>query len=259
MLENGGGTSPYAQKKYSIENRELGYPTLFHDGSVAMAIFSVPAAVANDLIKDTPFTVAKIAPRTAVLSLICVNYTDTEVGTYQELALAFFVEPFPRKRRVPYLSTLTDILAGKVASHTWYLPVTTSLSQECGKQMWGFPKTVEDIQFSRENGRAEFSLQRGDKTLLRFSVKDRGTRAPKRVSPPVYSIFQGKPSVGYLTQQFTGVGYHLRGSELELGDHDITAPLKALGLPKRPLLSGWMEHLNFSMSAPCELTEGEQR
>ncbi|MFT5604820.1 MAG: hypothetical protein ACI9G5_001783 [Paracoccaceae bacterium] len=245
--------SPYANASYVIEDRTLSYPTRFHDGSVAMAMFAVSASVADELIKNTPFRVARIAPRTALLSLICVNYTDTQVGEYQELALAFFVEPFEKKRRLPYLSTLTDILSGKVASYTWYLPVTTTLSQECGKQMWGFPKTVEDIRFERKGERAEFSLHRAGESVLRFAVKAKGSMAPKSVSSPVYSLFQDRPHVGYLAQQFRGVGYQLGGAELELGDSDITEPLKALGLPKRSLLSGWMEHLTFSMSAPYPL------
>lgn len=60
----------------------------------------------------------------------------------------------------------------------------------------------------------------------------------------------GKPHVGYLTQHISGVGYHRSGIELTLGDHTIVEPLKRLGLPRKPLISGWMEHLEFKMSAP---------
>src|SRR5947208_1893121 len=51
----------------------------------------------------------------------------------------------------------------------------------------------------------------------------------------------------------TGVGIHLGGAELVLGDHPVAAELRSLGLPKGALMSVWMEHSHgrFEAPAPC--------
>jgi hypothetical protein len=51
----------------------------------------------------------------------------------------------------------------------------------------------------------------------------------------------------------TGVGIHLGGAELVLGDHPLADELRSLGLPKGALMSVWMEHSHgrFEAPAPC--------
>jgi hypothetical protein len=47
-----------------------------------------------------------------------------------------------------------------------------------------------------------------------------------------------------------GVGIHLGGADLELGTHPIADELRSLGLPKRPLLGVWMEHMHGRFEQP---------
>jgi hypothetical protein len=42
------------------------------------------------------------------------------------------------------------------------------------------------------------------------------------------------------------------GGRVELGGHPLSNQLRALGLPRRPLLGTWSGHLAFSMSAPIK-------
>ncbi len=48
--------------------------------------------------------------------------------------------------------------------------------------------------------------------------------------------------------------FSLGAGRLEVGTrHPMAQKLRALGLPKRPLLSVWAGHLEFTMSAPRRL------
>jgi len=47
-----------------------------------------------------------------------------------------------------------------------------------------------------------------------------------------------------------GVGIQLGGAELTLGDHPVAEELRALGLPRRPLMSVWMERMHGRFEAP---------
>ena len=244
--------SDNSQRRFELEGVELSYPTDFRDGSSSMGIFSVSSKAANNIIKDSGFRVAEIAPGKAALSLICVHYTDTDCGVYEEIALAFFVEPTGKQKRlrIPYLSTWIDIIKGQVASYTWCLPVNSTLARDCGIFMWGFPKTLETIDYSLVAGRTESSWMVDDQLVLRFSVKAEGDKNSGPVVPPVYSIFEGRPHVSYLKQQYSRSAYHGRDGRLELGNHPIADTLRSLGLPKKPLITGWNGHLEFEMSHP---------
>jgi hypothetical protein len=243
----------HSPRRFEIEGKNLGYPTDFRDGSATMGLFVVSASEANSLIADSGFEVAKIAPGRAFFSLSCVHYTDSDCGVYEEIALSFFVKKMGQRRRLPYLSTWLDIQRGQIASYTWRLPVTSKLALDAGIFMWGFPKTIEDIDYENADGHATFTWRSGGKKVLSYSVPAQGTRQPATISPPVYSIFEGSPHVSYLTQTYRDTGYQLRGGILRLGDHSIADELRCLGLPRRPLFSTWNGHLSFQMSAPEKL------
>jgi hypothetical protein len=242
-----------ATRRFEIEGHTLGYPTQFRDGSAAAGLFVVNSRVARELIAETGFRVAEVAPRRAILAMTCVHYTDTDCGAYEEIALAFFVEAIGRGRPIPYLSTWSEILRGRVATSTWKLQVTTTLSRDAGLRMWGFPKTLDEIDFQRSDGRATFTLRSEGQEVLSYCVRAQGRRQPAPVTSPVYSIFEGAQHVSHLTQEYRDTGYRPGGGRLRLGEHALSQQLRALGLPRRPLLATWNGHLSFRMSAPEKL------
>lgn len=72
-------------RRFEIEGRNLGYPTEFRDGSSIGGLFVVGAQAANELISESGFEVAEIAPRRACFALTYVHYTDTDCGAYEEI------------------------------------------------------------------------------------------------------------------------------------------------------------------------------
>lgn len=226
---------------------QLAYPTEFRDGSSIMGLFVVPTSAARSRLAGTGFTPAEIAPGRTVLSLACVHYTDTDCGNYDEVAMALFVNS------PGYLRTLRRIASGSIGAHSWRLAVTSEASRRCGLEMWGFPKTLEDLRWEVSGGTASMSWHDGDVEVLRFSVPATGSRTPATISPPVYSLMDGKPHIGFLTQRSSGVGYHRRGVSLSLGDHPVAHELREIGLPRAPLVGVWNDHLHFTMSAPRPL------
>lgn len=252
------GSDESSKRRFEIEGVDLGYPTLFRDGASAAALFVVDARAAQQLIEETGFEIAEIAPGRGILAFTCVHYTDTDCGVYEETAQAFFVRRLDSRgsflNSVPgvgrYLSTWRDFLSGHVASYTWRLQVTTRLSQQCGLQMWGFPKEIADIEFEQANGRLRCSLRMEDRPVFDFSMKASGSKSPAPITSPVYSIYQGAPHVSHLTQSYRETGYALGGAKIVLGDHPLADALRSLGLPKTPLLATWNGHLCFSMTAP---------
>ena len=242
-----------AGRVFEIDGQRLTYPTSFRDGSSIMQMFLVPTGAANEILEPKGFEAAEIVPGKAVMLLICVHYTDTDCGVYEEIAFALFTKSYGHSRSWNFATTLRHMVRGDIPSFTWRLAVTTILSRDSGIRMWGFPKTKETIEYEQSNGRVRFDWENGGQRVVAVSVPDRGTRRADEISPPVYSVYEGRPHVGYLTQSYREVGYHWRGATVELGDHPIADELRRLGLPKRPLLAVRNGGLTFSMSAPQPL------
>ena len=246
----------YAGREYPIEGRILRYPTEFRDGRSANGMFLVDSGVANGLIAASGFRVAEVLPGRALMNLACVHYLDTDCGSYLETAQAFFIERPGGGRRLPWISTWSDFVRSRVASFTWALQVDTTLSQRCGIEMWGYPKTVERIEAEESGGEIAFSMYMDERLVFRYTTRTEGEKTVEPMTAEVFSIYEGTPHVGYLEQSYRDMGVRFRGGRLELGDHAMSDELRALGLSTRPLMSTWAGHLAFRMSAPEKVLLG---
>jgi hypothetical protein len=251
-----------SSRRFEIEGQSLGFPSLYPDGSSAVGVFMVPSGAAQALISDTisdtisdnGFEVAELLPGRAALSLACIHYRESDCGVYNEIALSFFVKPkHGRPSRIPYLGTWLDIARNDSATHVWKLPVTTKLANDAGVLMWGFPKTIEEIDFDLVDGRAVFTLRMDGREVLSYSVAASGKRRQPRSASAVYSIYEGAPHVTLLESECHDVGVRVGGGRLSLGDHPIADDLRGLGLPRRPILSTWMGGISFTVGAPQKL------
>jgi hypothetical protein len=256
VMNDGNGTtgSGAGARKFEIEGKVLGFPSLYPDGSSAVGLFSVPARAAQALIRDSGFEVAELWPGRACFSLACCSYRESDCGPYNEISMAFFVKPMHgRSSAIPYLGTWLDIVRNDSATHIWKLPVTTRLAHDAGWQMWGLPKTIDEIDFEKADGRATFQLRMDGREVLRFSVPATGRRDQPPSASAVYSIYEGAPHVTILENEYHDFGMSFGGGRLSLGDHPIADQLRGLGLPRRPLVSTWMGRFSLKVGPPEKL------
>ena len=60
-------------RRFEIEGKSLGFPSLYPDGSSAVGLFMVSSSGAQQLIRDSGFEVAELLPGRAAFSLACVQ------------------------------------------------------------------------------------------------------------------------------------------------------------------------------------------
>jgi hypothetical protein len=241
-------------RRFDIEGESLGFPSLYPDGSSAVGLFMASSSGAQELIRDSGFEVAELLPGRAAFSLACVTYRESDCGIYNEISLAFFVKPkHGRPNRIPYLGTWLDIARGDAATYVWKLPVTSKLANDAGVLMWGFPKTIEEIEFERIDGRAVFTLRMGGREVLSYSVEASGHRHLPRSASAVYTLYEGAPQVSFLESECHEVAARAGGGRLELGDHPVADTLRDLGISRRPVVSTWMGRTSFWVGPPQKL------
>jgi hypothetical protein len=141
-------------------------PILYRDGAVIGLMYRVAPELVAPLIPEAeafePFTLMG----KAIVQLVLFEYRDTSIGPYNEVALA--VEIQRRGSSPSTWGALVDARTQPDYGSTFLnLPVTTAAACAAGRELWGYPKYVVDIEtsFTPEKIRAvqsgEFELEVG--------------------------------------------------------------------------------------------------
>src|SRR5262249_27123941 len=182
--------------------------------------------------------------------IACIDYRDNDLGDYNEVSLAFFVRRRRETPGIPYVGTALGLARNRIATYIHRLPVDQRFTCDAGRGIWGFPKTVERIDFEDGGGRRRCRLAMAGRHVLTLGVARGGTRRLADVPMETYSYIDGTLHRTRFVSGAEGVGIHLGGAEIALGDHPVADELRALGLPRRALMSVWMEHSHGRFEAP---------
>lgn len=118
---------------YDILGATVTLPVRVRDASAGTAMYDVEATAAAALL-PADFEVVESGPGRAQLAIVVVDYRDNDLGSYLEVGLMFFVRPRG---------------GGDEGTFITRLPVSGPFTCAAGRQIWGFPKTVERIELDR--------------------------------------------------------------------------------------------------------------
>jgi hypothetical protein len=236
---------------YRIQGREVRLPCEVRDATSGAATFVVAAEPARRLLEGPDFELALVAPGRALLAIAAIDYRDNDLGDYNEVSIAFFVRPRGERAGLPWLGTWADLVRGRLGVWIRHLPVDQSFTCEAGRRIWGYPKTVQQIDIELAPTRATCRLVQDGQHALTLSLPRGGAKSLPPREMVTYSYVDGTPRVTRAVQSCEGFGVRLGGASLELGSGPIAEELRSLGLPKRALMCSWMEHFRASFG-PAE-------
>jgi hypothetical protein len=243
------GSSP---DHFVIQGRRVGFPVVVRHASAGSATSLVPAAAARALLPGPELAIAEPLPGRALLSLAIIDYIDNDLGDYNEVSVALFVRPAGRPAGIPYLGTILDMLGSRLGTYILHLPVNQAFTCEAGATIWGFPKTVQQIDFEYQGDRASCSLVYDGAHALTLSLPRGGDKTLPEKTLTGYTYIEGVAHTNEFRSRAEGFGVGGgRSVELSLGSGLIADQLRSLGLPKKPLMATWMErmHATFGPSA----------
>lgn len=234
---------------YVIQGRTVTLPVVVRDAASMSAMFVVPSAGVRRLIPDARLRVPELYPGRTICIIAGIEYRENDLGQYNELSIAFFVT-IGDGHPLPFFGMLSGFVRGTLGAYIHRLPVTTSFSRDAGRDIWGFPKTVDQIEFTDEGAERSCRLSVDGSHVLTLTMTRGGRQRMKDMLQDAYAWRDGilwrTPSV----MGGEGVGVHLGGARLVLGDHPIADELRNLGLPRRALTSNWVEHMHARFDAP---------
>lgn len=225
---------------YHIMGREVRLPVLVRDADALMAYYLVSASAAQRLVDASGLEVASVLPGRALCTIGTMNYRDNDLGQYYEIAITFYVRE-RGQRSLPLIGTLLDFQQGRVGAYIHELPVNGEFTCAAGNEIWGFPKSVCDIQLSQRDGRQTTVWKKDGRHVLTHTLVMPRSKSVRTANATSYSFRNG---VRYktpteMTVENVGAKF-FGGATLELGDHPIASELRTLGLPKRALLTTYV-------------------
>ncbi len=228
---------------YEIQGRTLTLPCVVRDASSGSAMYMVDHAAAERLVPDA-FEPVEAAPGQTQATIVIVDYRDNDLGDYAEVGIVFFVKPRGRPE-------------AELGSYIYKLPVDQSFTCEAGCRIWGFPKSVEELDFQYHGDDAASCRWSSDgRHVLTLTVPRGGDGETEESPAKGYTLIDGIPHENEFTRGGTGEKTTPGGEgvRLELGDHPIADELRSLGLDTAtPLLSAWTEHMRGSFGPSTKL------
>jgi hypothetical protein len=209
-----------------VQGRELTFPIEVRAARSWAAQFLVDPAAAQKLIDHSGLRIARVFGR-GLLTLAFVRYDDSDLGSYNEFGVIFLVGA--RRGFGVYVHRL---------------PVNKEFTLAAGREIWGYPKTMADIDIDERGRTTACSLKVDGADVLELTVR-RGVLPAPQPTLPTYTNLNGVLRV--TSWQMQGrARMRLGGAKTRLGKHPIAEELYDVGLPKGALAVSTVEQYRAS-------------
>ncbi len=223
-----------------VQGETVSFPVEIRFARCAYASFAVSPDAAAAVLEEAQLAPKVFANRTAIVSLAAVEYVDGDLGPYHEVALSVLCEHPDSAGN------------GKFGAFIRQLPVNQAFTMAVGREVWGFPKELADIDIDfLPGGAARAELRYGNTMALRLEV-GKGLPLPSRPSAvDAYSYTDGIRRRTSWSLEASGTRMRPAGARVTVGEgHPFVDDLRTLGFPKRSLAGGTVGRISMSFAAP---------
>ena len=188
------------------------------------------------------------------ISLSHGDGTPGLMAPYGEVMVAALVTREPARAGLPLL---TPSRSG-VGAFVFDLPVTTAEACVLGRDLFGLPKFVADMEFRELTETRQVTVSEQDREILTLTVRPRGPVLMDRAPVTLYSVLDGQ--LQETTAPFHGhrqyvLGPHAGG--LSLGSHPVADRLRTLEISANALVV--MNYVDARMILPLGNPVGPAR
>ena len=249
----------YARTAVATSEGNVDLPFFVYEASIFSSGYWIDLERAQALVVNTGLEAVRFENGKALIGVNFYDYRNTSVGSYREVATAVAVVPKGlTPPRFPFLSLFGNMDKVAMGFYIFDLPVTTAAADVAGREIWGLPKFVTQIDFARNGERFEIRVTDPDTkdTILKFSGVG-GVGAPGPLFDAVLlSSKHGKILRTVVTTR-GGAKFRFAGSiRLEVSDiqHPMAQRLIALGLKDaQPSFFSQSDKLQMRLSAGAPL------
>lgn len=241
------------QADIDVQGDIVKLPIFYYDGESMTGVFPAKLGGLRKLLPDKRLSPALLAPGVGVVTITCFEYRDSDVGTYNELAVGIALNYPHHRLNLPGRALLGGVLRGQMDGYVHHLPVTTELALKAGRELWNYPKFVASIDFEQDEHTRTCRLAEGAEHILTM----RGPRIQSHrteQSQLFTHVFQdGQPQRGEfkLLAQNSGQTIKPGAAQLELGhQHPISKELAGVLLSTKSLAAAYTPSMQGILFGP---------
>jgi hypothetical protein len=173
----------------------------------------------------------------ALVGIMAFNYIDTSIGPYGEVAVVALAV-HGRRPAIGFVPAMLEAGYPGFGMVVLHLPVTGTTPRDGGRGVWGYTKFVADMDFTITPEYLQCRMGEEGTHILTLRVARGGI--VRRDSKPIvtYSVLDGRllrTTIPHKSVYRTALGSSR--SFLELGDHEVAASIRELGLSSKPLMT----------------------
>ena len=234
---------------FTIDGRAVSMPVEVRRARNWVANYIVDADAARRLIAPTGLEVAEPRPGRGLVTVGVVEYDDTDLGAYHEFMVSVIVRrhdagPATQRQRS------AEVRRGRVGVYIHRLPVDDRFSLNAGRGIWGYPKTMAEFTMRNDGRSTEWTMRQDGTFVIAMRFRPGWFPIPRQAAPPTYTLMEGVLRMTPWQARPRGIRGRLRGVEMTLGEGPIADELRALGLPKKALLSLRVAEMRARFFAP---------
>jgi putative peptidoglycan binding protein len=247
------GSAPPHSHTHVVAGVPVVLPVRIVDASQGFAIYFVDATRLQRHLDEQgePFTVVVFGDGRTPLSIMGVDYRETDLGVYYELGVCAMVRP----RHDPTETPGTLFLS---------LTVSDYFNVPRAKELWGYSKTFSpNMAFTYHRNSVHVAIDRNDPKALSVTLPRFGMARSRDIPRYTWGVKEGTPCKMVIARSGRGEGLQIGGDvKLTLGDgtqarcvckldsgrgYCVCLLLRDLGLPQHMTANTWSE----SISALC--------
>ena len=247
---------PPSPRTHVVEGVPVVFPVRIFDASQGFAVYFVDVARLQRHLDERgdPFVAVDLGSGRTPLSIMGVDYRQTDLGVYFEIGVCALVRP----RGLP-TETPGTLFLSLTVSDQFNIPRASAL--------WGYSKTLApEMAFTYHRDAVHVAIDARDPTALAVSLPRVGTARSRSIPRYTWGVRDGTPCKMVIARSGSGEGMQVGGNvALTLGDGTqarcvcrlgatewtrracVCLLLRDLGLPRRAAANTWSE----SMWADC--------
>lgn len=235
------------------------FPLAFRDVHYMALLYRANAKAVSKQLEQTPFKPALQLFGEPVVAVGLIQYKDSDLGSYDEIIISIPV--ILKKDQSGALSNWMDLYAKhekrRGGQYIIHIPVTSQLSVDGGRNLWGYPKTLAPIRHQFNNNRIDTRLDAADGTNMIKWTGSLGMGIPiPAMNLMTYSFLHEKlvrTSVDVKAQMKWHPMASIRCSIVDKGS-DMAKDMIALGIERRkPLAVLGSPRFSALFNAPQEM------
>lgn len=217
-------------------------------------LFLVPLAAARSFAPDDYFDVAEVLPGKAIFFIGSGEFRESDIGAYREMYVGLYTENREVGEQSSRITNFFEFLSNQSKLFMLKNWVSTQVAMDKMDRAGAKIFRLGKIQREDVARKTTFSVEHENDGSIQYSVprESRIIKSNSMLHKTHYGRLHGVPSMCQLDLNVKKMSISPLAGALAM-QGEIAREFGELGIPKKPLVSIWIEEMSFKMHKPLSL------